>query len=88
MEVKHVTIGVLDRDGGQWSHEIIQRLNGSPNVAHIVRLDSDAALARAIRDWTSRENVPGSAAMITSELTASRAAEDWIREVTTAVHAR
>jgi ABC-2 type transport system permease protein len=48
MEVKHVTIGVLDRDGGQWSHEIIQRLNCSPNVAHIVRLDSDAALARAI----------------------------------------
>jgi ABC-2 type transport system permease protein len=48
MEVKHVTIGVLDRDGGQWSHEIIQRLAGSPTVMHIVRLDSDAALARAI----------------------------------------
>ena len=48
MEVKHVTIGVLDRDGGYWSHEIIQHLAGSPNVQRIVRLDSDAALARAI----------------------------------------
>ena len=48
MEVKHVTIGVLDRDGGQWSHEIVQRLAGSPTVQRIVRLDSEAALARAI----------------------------------------
>ncbi|WP_353226432.1 ABC transporter permease [Novosphingobium sp.] len=48
MEVRHVTIGVLDRDGGQWSHEIVQRLAGSPNVKRIVRLDSENALARAI----------------------------------------
>jgi ABC-2 type transport system permease protein len=48
MEIRHVTIGVLDRDGGQWSHEIVQRLAGSPNVQRIVRLDSDAALAHAI----------------------------------------
>jgi len=48
MEVKHVTLGVLDRDGGYWSHEIIQRLAGSPNVQRIVRLDSDADLVRAI----------------------------------------
>ncbi len=48
MEVKHVTIGVLDRDGGQWSHEVIARLAGSPNVQRVVRLESDAALARAI----------------------------------------
>ncbi|MBY0582704.1 MAG: ABC transporter permease [Sphingomonas sp.] len=48
LEVKNVTIGVLDRDGGQWSHEIIQRVAGSPNVKRIVRLDSDAALANAI----------------------------------------
>jgi len=48
MEIKHVTIGVLDRDGGQWSHEIVQRLAGSPNVQRIVRLDSDEALAQAI----------------------------------------
>lgn len=48
LEVRNVTIGVLDRDGGQWSHEIIERIAGSPNVQRIVRLDSDAALAHAI----------------------------------------
>ena len=48
MEVKHVTIGVLDRDNGPWSHEIVERLAGSPTVERIVRLDSDAALAHAI----------------------------------------
>jgi ABC-2 type transport system permease protein len=48
LEVKNVTIGVLDRDGGQWSHEIIARVAGSPNVRRIVRLDSDAALTEAI----------------------------------------
>jgi len=52
LEVKNVTIGVLDRDGGQWSHEIIQRVAGSPNVKRIVRLESDAALARAINTQT------------------------------------
>lgn len=48
LEVTKVTIGVLDLDNGQWSHEIIQRVAGSPNVQRIVRLDSDAALADAI----------------------------------------
>lgn len=48
LEVRNVTLGVLDRDGGQWSHEIIQRVAGSPNVKRLVRLDSDEALARAI----------------------------------------
>ncbi|WP_295529539.1 ABC transporter permease [Novosphingobium sp. Chol11] len=52
LEVTNVTIGVLDRDGGQWSHEIIQRVAGSPNVKRIVRLDSDAALERAINTQT------------------------------------
>lgn len=48
LEVKNVTIGVLDRDGGQWSHEIIQRVAGSPNIKRIIVLDSDEALAEAI----------------------------------------
>ncbi len=48
LEVKNVTIGVLDRDGGQWSHEIIQRVAGSPSVRGIVRFDADAAVADAI----------------------------------------
>jgi ABC-2 type transport system permease protein len=48
LEVRNVSLGILDRDGGQWSHEIIQRVAGSPNVKRLVRLDSDEALARAI----------------------------------------
>lgn len=48
LEVRNVAIGVLDQDGGQWSHEIIQRVAGSPNVKRVVRLDSDAALTQAI----------------------------------------
>ena len=48
LEVKHVSIGVFDLDGGATSHEIIQRLAGSPNVAEIVPLHSDEALSRAI----------------------------------------
>ena len=48
LEVKNVSIGVLDRDGGQWSHEVIERVAASPNVAHVVRLASDDALEQAI----------------------------------------
>jgi len=59
----------------------------STGSGSVVPSDDPAALARAIRDWTSRENVPDASATITSELTASRAAEDWIREVGTAIHA-
>ncbi|HEV3271244.1 MAG TPA: glycosyltransferase family 4 protein [Candidatus Methylacidiphilales bacterium] len=57
----------------------------STGCGSVVPPDDPAALARAIRDWTTRENVPGAAARIVSELTASRAADDWIREVTAAV---
>jgi glycosyltransferase involved in cell wall biosynthesis len=58
----------------------------STGAGSVVPPNDFRALARAIRDWTSRENVPGSSAMITSELTASKAAEDWIREVRTTIH--
>jgi glycosyltransferase involved in cell wall biosynthesis len=50
----------------------------------VVPPDDPAALARAIGDWALRENVPNASALITTELTASRAAEDWIHEVTMA----
>jgi glycosyltransferase involved in cell wall biosynthesis len=60
----------------------------STGAGSVVPPDDPAALARAIRDWTTRENVPGASARIASELTASRAAEDWIREVTTAIDPR
>jgi glycosyltransferase involved in cell wall biosynthesis len=57
----------------------------STGAGSVVPPDDPAALARAIRDWTSRENVSGASAAIASELTASQAAEDCIREVTTAI---
>ena len=57
----------------------------STGCGSVVPPDDPSALARAIRDWTSRENVPNASAAITSELTAARAAEDWIREVTAAI---
>lgn len=57
----------------------------STGCGSVVPPDDPAALARAIRDWASRENVPDASATIISELTASRAAQDWIREVTTAL---
>jgi glycosyltransferase involved in cell wall biosynthesis len=60
----------------------------STGCGSVVPPNDDRALALAIRDWTSRESIPDASAIITSELTASCAAEDWIREVTTAIHAR
>ena len=48
LEVKHVTLGVYDRDRGAWSQEVVDRLAGSPNVSRLVRLDSPAAVRRAI----------------------------------------
>jgi glycosyltransferase involved in cell wall biosynthesis len=60
----------------------------STGCGSVVPPNDPTALARAIREWTSRENVPDASPTITSELTASRAAEDWIREVTTAFQRR
>jgi glycosyltransferase involved in cell wall biosynthesis len=57
----------------------------STGCGSVVPPNDPAALASAIRDWTSKENVPDASALITSELTASRAAEDWIREVGMAI---
>jgi len=54
----------------------------STGCGSVIPPNDPAALARAIRDWTSREHIPNASAQITSELTAPRAAEDWIREVT------
>jgi len=50
MEVNNIRVGVLDLDHGRWSREIVQRIDGSPNVREIVSLRSDAELARAIND--------------------------------------
>src|SRR5262245_43242688 len=48
LEVKNITLGVLNRDGGAWSQEIIERVQGSPNVARIVSLASEAEARTAI----------------------------------------
>lgn len=48
LEVKNMDIGVLDRDGGRWSVELVSRLAGSPNVHGIVPLRSVEDLHEAI----------------------------------------
>jgi ABC-2 type transport system permease protein len=48
LEVKNMTLGVLDRDGGPWSQEVLERVAGSPNVKRIIPLRSEAELHRAI----------------------------------------
>lgn len=48
LEVKNMTLGVLDRDGGFWSQEVLQRVAGSPNVSRIISLKSEQDLREAI----------------------------------------
>ncbi len=48
LEVRNVTLGVLDHDGGAAASEVISQLAGSPNVARLVPLRSEAEMARAI----------------------------------------
>jgi ABC-2 type transport system permease protein len=48
LEVKNLTLGVLDRDGGPWSQEVLQRLAGSPNVRRIIPLGSATEVRQAI----------------------------------------
>ncbi|MBW7947016.1 MAG: ABC transporter permease, partial [Sphingomonadaceae bacterium] len=31
LEVTNIRVGVLDYDGGVWSHEVVARVAGSPN---------------------------------------------------------
>jgi ABC-2 type transport system permease protein len=48
LEVKNMTLGVLDRDGGAWSQEVLQRIAGSPNVTRIIPLHDEQDLREAI----------------------------------------
>lgn len=48
LEVKNISIGVLNRDAGHWAQEVIERVEGSPNVVRVVPLGSEAAIRRAI----------------------------------------
>lgn len=48
LEVKNVTLGVLDRDGGPAAVELTSQIAGSPNVKALIRFDSEADLAAAV----------------------------------------
>ena len=48
LEVKNMTLGVLDLDGGAWSQEVLQRVAGSPNVSRIISLRNEQELREAI----------------------------------------
>lgn len=48
LEVKNIHLGVLNRDSGFYSQEIVNRIAGSPSFTRVVRLDSEAALTRAV----------------------------------------
>ena len=48
LDVKNAEVGVLDRSGGRTAAELVQRVEGSPNIAHVRRFGSEAELARAI----------------------------------------
>ncbi len=48
LEVKNVDIAVLNRDSGQWSEELLHRIDGAPRFRSITRVESPAALRDAI----------------------------------------
>src|SRR5260370_5539544 len=48
LEVKNVPLGVLNRDGGPWSQEVIERFAGSRNFNQLVPVNSDAEVRTAI----------------------------------------
>lgn len=50
LDVKNADIGILDRSHGRASIEIVQQLEGSPNIRKVVPLRSERDLARAIDD--------------------------------------
>jgi glycosyltransferase involved in cell wall biosynthesis len=57
----------------------------STGCGSVIPPDDPAALARAIRDWLVRVEIPDASATVTSELTATRAAEDWLSELKAAI---
>jgi len=57
----------------------------STGCGSVVPPNNPRALADAILDWTNRKNIPNASAIVTTELTAARAAEDWVREITAVI---
>jgi glycosyltransferase involved in cell wall biosynthesis len=58
---------------------------GSTGAGSIVPPNHPRALADAMRKWATREGPAEFASTVTRELTAARAADDWIREVSAAI---
>jgi ABC-2 type transport system permease protein len=50
LDVTNVAVGVLDRSGGAHATELVSRIGGSPMFRSVVRLESAAALRKAIDD--------------------------------------
>jgi ABC-2 type transport system permease protein len=50
LDVRNADLAVLDRSGGPTAVELVQRIEGSPNIRRVRRLASEAALAEAIDD--------------------------------------
>jgi len=50
LEVDNFNVGVLDRDGGVWSHEIVSRIAGSPNTGRVMQLGSPGKMRDAINN--------------------------------------
>jgi ABC-2 type transport system permease protein len=48
LEIKNLSVAVLDRDGGAASTEFVSQIAGSPNVTRLVTLTSEQDLAQAI----------------------------------------
>lgn len=44
LEVKSISVGIVDRDGGRAAQELVAGLDGSPNIRRIVDYPSEAAL--------------------------------------------
>ena len=48
LEVRNVDLLVLNRDGGKWGYELVQRIQGAPTFRKITHAQSPAALHDAI----------------------------------------
>lgn len=50
LDVNNVSIGILNKDEGKWSHELVQRFHGSPIFTHITFFQTEKELAHAIEN--------------------------------------
>src|SRR5690606_21709357 len=48
LEVENVSLAVLDRDGGRWSHELVERVRATRMAGDVLLVDSREALAEVI----------------------------------------